>query len=506
MKNINQTKKTALTTAGYIVSEKQISLDMKMVSFDVQGTIVHVLMLNKQKVINNKNTAIILKALKEIGQEIKNNKFVIDPDKGAQLSLEAKIIEKVGEIGYSVHTGRSRNDQVMVTEMLYLKQEIIDVIKIIIPALETLYNLAKNNIKTIMPGYTHMQPAKPTSFGQWSLSYLKALNRSVSILINYFEQYNLNPLGACESYGTSWPLDREFTTKLLGFSQVWEIPQDAISSRGFVQLGYLTGLGKICLVTSKLAQDLLLFNTFEYGMIGLGDEVAQRMHPITGSSVMAQKKNPDVLELIRSTAPQVIGYANIVAKILDSLPMGYNRDSREVKEYIDLGLTKTKAMIKTLEKVLTTIKIDKKKMLDAVEGNYSLTTDLADFISHKSGVGYRLIYKIVGQVVDEAINNGKLLKEVKAKEIINKAAAFDIKLQLTDKEILKTIDPQTILEKRKHIGGSSSQSMNESLNKVKKEIKDIGYWLKNQTKVSEKAKEKVDVLVKNLINNNESNL
>ena len=181
MKNIKN-----LETAGFIVSQAQLSLDLKMVYFDVFGTIAHVLMLNKQNIINNKNTAIILKALKEIEQEIKNDKFMIDSNKGAQLTLEAKIIEKIGYVGYSVHTGRSRNDQVMVTEMLYLKKEITEVIKIIVPTLETLYNLAKNNIKTIMPGYTHMQPAKPTTFGQWSLSYLKALNRSISILMSYF--------------------------------------------------------------------------------------------------------------------------------------------------------------------------------------------------------------------------------------------------------------------------------------------------------------------------------
>lgn len=144
-----------------------------------------------------------------------------------------------------------------------------------------------------------------------------------------------------------------------------------------------------------------------------------------------------------------------------------------------------------------------KKMLSHVENNYSLTTDLADYISQKSGVGYRLIYKIIGQVIDEAINKGKLLKDIKAKEIIDKASTFDIKLQLFDKEILKAIDPQTILEKRKHIGGSSNQTMNKSLNKVKKEITNIDYWLKNQIKISEKAKEKIEILISNLINNNE---
>jgi argininosuccinate lyase len=491
--------KKCLETADFIVSQAQLSLDLKMVSFDIQGTTAHVLMLNKQKIIDDKKTVIIVKALKEIAQEVDQGKFAIDPKKGSQLTLEAKIIEKVGEIGYSVHTGRSRNDQVMVTEMLYLKQEIIDVIKIIIPTLETLYNLAKNNIKTIMPGYTHMQPAKPTTFGQWVLAYLNGFLKSIKTVEHYFDLYDINPLGACESYGTSWPLDREYTTKLLGFSQVWEIPQDAISSRGFVQLGYITGMAEICLVASKLAQDLILFDSFEYGMIGLGDEVAQRMHPITGSSVMAQKKNPDVLELIRSTSPQVTGYANIVANILGSLPMGYNRDSREVKEYIDLGLTKTKAMIKTLEKVLKTIKIDKKKMLDAVEGNYSLTTDLADFISQKSGVGYRLIYKIIGQVVDEAINKGQLLKQISADEIISKALINNVKLELTDEEIKKAIDPQLVIEKRNHTGGSSTESMKKSLKNAQIAIKNVSQTINKKLSVITKAKEKTNLIVNNLI-------
>ena len=239
-------------------------------------------------------------------------------------------------------------------------------------------------------------------------------------------------------------------------------------------------------------------------MIGLGDEVAQRLHPITGSSVMAQKKNPDVLELIRSTASQVTGYANIVANILDSLPMGYNRDSREVKEYIDLGLTKTKAMIKTLEKVLATIKIDKKKMLDAVEENYSLTTDLADYISQKSGVGYRLIYKIIGQVVDEAINKGKLLKEISAEEIIGKALINDVELELTDEEIKKAIDPQLVIEKRNHIGGSSTSSMKKSLKNVQNAIKDVNRSINKKSLVFSEAKKKTDLIVNNLIEKYES--
>ena len=179
--------KKNLETAGFIVSQAQLSLDLKMVFFDVQGTTAHVLMLNKQKITDDKKNTLIVKALKEISQEVDQGKFIIDPNKGAQLTLEAKIIEKIGDVAYSVHTGRSRNDQIMVTEMLYLKNEVINLIKSFIPILKELFKLAKNNVKTVIPGYTHMQPAKPTTFGQWSLAYLNGFLKSMKTVEHYFD-------------------------------------------------------------------------------------------------------------------------------------------------------------------------------------------------------------------------------------------------------------------------------------------------------------------------------
>ena len=178
----------------------------------------------------------------------------------------------------------------MVTEQLYLRDAVLGLLENMQPILTGLLALAKAHAGTVMPGYTHMQPAKATSFGQWALAYLNGFTRAIKTITDQYETYNLCPLGACESYGTSWPVDRTYTADLLGFPNVWEIPQDVISSRGFVQLGILTGMRDVCLVAGKLTQDLLLFTTHEYGMIGLGDDVAQRMHPITGSSVMAQRK------------------------------------------------------------------------------------------------------------------------------------------------------------------------------------------------------------------------
>ncbi|MBI5620766.1 argininosuccinate lyase [Candidatus Gottesmanbacteria bacterium] len=492
-------KKSNLVTAGFIVSEKQLALDHQMVSYDIWGTLAHVLMLYKEKILKKEFIKPILLALTDIQKEVDTDQFTIDPKKGAQLSLEAKIVEKAGDAGYSVHTGRSRNDQVMVTEQLYLRDAILNLLENMQPILETLYSLAQKHVSTVMPGYTHMQPAKVTSFGQWALAYLNGFLRAIKTITDTFETYNLCPLGACESYGTSWPLNRVYTADLLGFPKVWEIPQDVISSRGFVHLGYLTGMRDICLVASKLAQDLLLFTTFEYGMMHLGDDVAQRMHPITGSSVMAQKKNPDALELVRATAPQLIGFTSIVGNILSGLPMGYNRDSREVKEYIDLGLSKTLTMVGTLTSVLASLTVNQKRMTELVTANYSMTTDVADAISQSTSVGYRLIYNVVGQVVDEAIQRGKLLSDISAQDFIKKASTLGITVHVTDAQLTEAMDPQKALEKRTHIGGSSKKTMAIALTRGQTLIGDVHKWVSTQKQIVSNAKSKTWGIAKKII-------
>ncbi|MEK7544470.1 MAG: argininosuccinate lyase [Patescibacteria group bacterium] len=492
-------KKPTLKTAEFIVSEKQLSLDLQMVPYDIWGTTAHVLMLYKQDIIKKEYVKLILTALADINNEVLEKMFAIDPAKGAQLSLEAAIVQKAGEAGYSVHTGRSRNDQVMATEQLYLRDRVIGLLEKMQPLLAALISLAKDHTGTVMPGYTHMQPAKATSFGQWALAYLNGFTRAIKTITDQYEAYNLCPLGACESYGTSWPLDRVYTADLLGFPTIWEIPQDVISSRGFVQLGILTGMRDICLVASKLAQDLLLFTSYEYGMIGLGDEVAQRMHPITGSSVMAQKKNPDALELVRATAPQLIGFTSIVSNILSGLPMGYNRDSREVKEYIDLGLSKTLSMVGTLASVIASLTVNKKRMMELVTANYSMTTDVADAISQKSGVGYRLVYKVVGQIVDEAIEHKQLLSDISAQDIIKKASALGVDLDVTNAQLKEAMDPQKALGKRMHIGGSAKETMAISLARGQTLTNDVNKWVSTQKQMTSKAKSKTETIAQRII-------
>ncbi len=496
----NKEQNQILETGGFIVPQKQLELDLKMVPFDVWASMAHVLMLHKQKIIDAEKTKKILAALFSIEKEVHNGNFFVDPGKGAQLTLEAKIIELADDAGQSVHTGRSRNDQVIVTELLFLREKVLSFLPQLMEVVEALLLLAKKNQQMVMPGYTHMQPAKPTTVGQWVLAYANAFSRAAQTIMHYYDMYNMNPLGACESYGTSWFLDREYTAKLLGFKQVWEVPQDAIGSRGFPQLGYLSGLSEVCLVASKISQDLILFNMFEFGIIELGQEVAMRMHPITGSSVMAQKKNPDVLELIRATAPQVSGYVGIVSNILDSLFMGYNRDVREVKEYVVMGFYKTTTALNTLENVIHTVEFNKERMNQLVIKNYSLTTELADYISQKTGIGYRLIYKIIGTVVDEAIQNKKTLLEITAKEIINKAEVFGIDLVLTQKEILEAIDPKIAIEKKKHIGGTSQKTMSIAIKNTRTKTMMIDKWIKKNQAYTHNANLNTHILAKKITN------
>jgi argininosuccinate lyase len=311
----------------------------------------------------------------------------------------------------------------------------------------------------VMPGYTHMQPAKPTTFGQWALAYADAFLRSLHVLRGIWEEYDACPLGAVESYGTSWPVDRSLTARLLGFGRVWEVPQDVIGSRGLPQLAYLDACKGLALTVSKVAADLLLFTTWEYNYIHLGEAVAQRLHPITGSSVMAQKRNPDALELLRATGHEVVGLSATAAHVLAGLPMGYNRDTREIKEWSALGFDKTLPALSTLRVTLSTLGVNRERMLEAVKANYSSTTDLADAVAQHTGVGYRQIYAIIGRLVDALMEEGKPLHTLTAGQIVDAARDAGLEISLSDDDVLRGLDPEAAVARRTHTGGAAPVEM-----------------------------------------------
>jgi argininosuccinate lyase len=452
--------KVTLESAAFIVSPTQVALDTAMLEYDIWGTRAHVLMLHSTGIVPPGAAAAICAALDGVEGAVRAGSFRIDPGRGAQLSLEQAVISAAGpEAGSRMHTARSRNDQVMVTEMLYLRERALALEADACRVVEALLALAAEHVGTVMPGYTHMQPAKPTTLGQWALAHADAMLRALDDLRYTWEQYDACPLGAVESYGTSWPIDRPTVARLLGFSRVWEVPQDAIGSRGLPQLAYLDVCKRLALSTSKIAADLLLFTTWEYNYVHLGEAVAQRLHPITGSSVMAQKRNPDALELLRATGQEVIGLAGLAAHLLAGLPMGYNRDTREIKEWSALGFEKTRAALTTLRMTLSTLTVNRERMLKAVEANYSSTTDLADMVAQRSGVGYRQIYKVIGGLVDSLIEQERPLSDLTAADIVRAATEAGLSIEVTDEQVRGALDPALAVAARKHVGGAAPDEM-----------------------------------------------
>jgi argininosuccinate lyase len=364
----------------------------------------------------------------------------------------------------------------MTTEMLHLRDRALSLHAEITSLINTLLALSEEHISTIMPGYTHMQPAKPTTFGQWALAYADALFRNLSSLQYTWEEYDACPLGAVESYGTSWPIDRSLTANLLGFARVWEIPQDAIASRGMPQLAYLDACKNIGMTLSKLNADLLLFTTWEYNYLRLGEAVAQRLHPITGSSVMPQKRNPDALELLRASTQEIVSIAGAASNLLAGLPMGYNRDTRQMKEWSALGFGKTQEALHMLNTILSTLWVDRDRMLRAVKANYSSSTDLADAVAQASGVGYRQVYAIVGKLVDTMIQEDRPLHTITAQAINDAAHQADIDLNITDEQIQSALDPHQAVAARKHTGGSESGEMERLLQSRKQRLTQHVLW------------------------------
>lgn len=485
-----------MNTQNFIVSKIQIELDIKLIPYDLWATQVHVLMLFKQGILSE----VIAKKILTVLVSLSKCKFTINPNIGLHLTIEEKMIEKIGDDGFFMHTARSRNDEVATAENLYLRERLLNLLEKLVSFQHDLLIFTEKNRDRVMPGYTHMQPAKPTTFGQWSVSYFDMFSKYIDIVPFLWNKYDYCPLGSVESYGTSWDIDRNFTSKFLGFSRVGEIPIEAISCRGFLQMDFLWLLKNLMIIFSKLAQDLLLFSTFEYGFIYLSSSIAVQMDPVTGSSIMPQKKNPDCLELVRATSSQVIGFESIVSNLLSNLPSGYNRDGREVKEYIELGFEKTEAVIEIMSEVITGLKVDYKRAREQVIANYSLSTDLADFLAQKYKLPYRKVYKIVGTLVRDLKSKGAPLSKITKEELIAAAKDCGIKLLVKDTDLIEALDPNVAVSKRKHIGGSAGKIMVKIVEKRKKLLIKPKTWIKNKWKkidlAKRKTKEEIKIIIK----------
>jgi argininosuccinate lyase len=447
-------------TDAWIASAEAESFDRILAEFDAVATQAHVLMLTQQGIIDADDAAQALGALLEIEDICVAGEFRYEPGYGAQLTLEKMIVDRVGDhIGYQVHTGRSRNDQVLTAQKLAVRNRLLPVLGQLATLVAAFVERAAEDRDVVMPGYTHMQPARPTTVGQWCAAYADMFARDFRRLRDAYVRHNTNPLGAAESHGTTWPLDRAYTAELLGFEGIDEIPLDAISSRGESDADFLTGLSFVALHLSKLAEDLLLFNTWEYGYAVLGTGQAARMGRLTGSSIMPQKRNPDVLELLRGQASEIYSYVLHALDVLKALPSGYNRDSRDTKAPILRGLASISGSLTQALLVIQGVEFNAEAMEESVRSNHCMATDLAEYLAQQHAIPFREMHGIVGRATKAAIEQGRLVQQLTPEELAAQARSIGIEMPVTAEQIAAGTDPHAALARRDNIGGATAGRM-----------------------------------------------
>ncbi|MFQ5762250.1 MAG: argininosuccinate lyase, partial [Candidatus Bathyarchaeia archaeon] len=377
------------------LAAEDLEYDKHLVQEDILGSKAHVVMLWKQGIISKDEAAKLLKTLEAAGKLHSSGHFPLEKKlEDVHMNIEDFITRKVGaEVGGKIHTGRSRNDQVALDGRLYIRNAIIAIIDHLKELVDVVLRMATEHADSVMPGYTHLQHAQPITVGHWASAYGAMLLRDIDRLTATFEAVNICPLGAVASAGTSWPIDRTLTAQLLGFRGVQLNALDAVSSRGEDVAEYLSALSLLMMHLSRVAQDIVLWSSREFGMVEVDEAFA------TGSSIMPQKKNPDVAELIRAKAASVHSEFLTTVSILRALPTGYFKDSQETKHSMIRATETAKAALKVTAGMLSTLKLNVQRMQQLASANYSTATDLADFIAQKAGIPFRQAHRIVGLAV-----------------------------------------------------------------------------------------------------------
>lgn len=461
-----------------LVEEFTASLpyDLRLYKEDIEGSLAHVSMLAKCEIISQEEAAQIKEGLGEIFREIKSGKFEFDlSDEDIHTSIERALIDKIGPVGGKLHTARSRNDQVTLDMRMHLKEEIAVICQLLIRLQKTLLKLAKDNLSAIMPGYTHLQKAQPVLFSHHLMAYFFMLGRDFEFLKHCFAQTDVMPLGSAALAGTSFAIDRQFVADELGFSKVSPNSMDAVSDRDFV-MQFLSAASLVMVHLSRLCEELIIWSTAEFDFIELDDAFT------TGSSIMPQKKNPDVAELIRAKAGRVFGNLMGLLAVLKSLPLAYNKDLQEDKEALFDSVDTLKASLKSLDGMLATMKINAEQMKKGVEGTFITATDLADYLACR-GMSFRESHEVVGKVVKYCLDGGLVLTDLSLKQLQKFSRLFD-------EGALKVIQASHAVEQRKSSGGTSSEKVKEQLYQGKDVLVTELNWLKSLAVFSKAGLEK----------------
>lgn len=407
-------KDTAPVAAAFLNS---LSFDARLYRQDIRGSIVHARMLGRQGIISPEEAEVLVRGLEEVRQELEQGMLSFDlAAEDVHSFVEARLVERLGEVGKKLHTARSRNDQVATTLRLYLKEEIQELGELVLRLIEVLIKRAWESKEAIMPGYTHLQRAQPVTLAHHLIAYCEMLRRDYARFRDCYKRVDVCPLGAGALAGATFPIDREFVARELGFREVAASSMDAVGDRDFVA-EFIFAVSLLMMHLSRFAEELILWSSSEFGFVEIDDSCA------TGSSIMPQKKNPDVAELVRGKTGRIYGHLVAILTVLKGLPLAYNKDLQEDKEALFDTIDTVKSCVGVFVPLLETLIVNEARMLAAACESFTNATDLADYLV-RQGVSFREAHTIVGKVVLHCLALGKRLEELSLDEYRSFSSSF----------------------------------------------------------------------------------
>ncbi|MBQ1271749.1 MAG: argininosuccinate lyase [Clostridia bacterium] len=430
-----------------------ITFDKRFFKEDITGSIAHATMLGAQGIIAKEEADKIIEALKDIMVDMEAGKipFLIS-DEDIHMCVEAELTRRIGDTGKRLHTARSRNDQVALDFRMYMKKEVLEIRAMILSLIEVLVNMAEKNTDTIMPAYTHLQRAQPSTFAHYMMAYANMLKRDVLRLEDAYERMDENPLGCGALCGTTHPIDRRMTADLLGFARVCENSLDGVSDRDYV-IEVLSALSTLMMHLSRFSEEIILWCSWEFKFIELDDAYS------TGSSIMPQKKNPDIAELVRGKTGRVYGSLMGFLTIMKGLALAYNKDMQEDKEQVFDAIDTVKACLPVFTAMIDTMTVKPDNMYKAASRGFINATDCADYMV-KKGLPFREAYTVVGRLVNHCIFIDKTLEQLTLEEFKGFSDIFE-------EDVFEAIDLKTCVAMRLSQGGPSKPSVDAQIASIK---------------------------------------
>ena len=434
-----------------------ISFDHQLAKFDLMGSLAHVQMLGQTGILSLEEAEQIQDGLQALLRDLEAGELHFDiANEDIHMNMEVLLTEKIGPLAGKLHTARSRNDQVATDMHLYLKEQLGHVLDKLANLNSVLLDLAEKHVETIMPGYTHLQHAQPISFAHHLMAYYNMFQRDSERFAFNLKHTDLSPLGAAALAGTTFPINRQLSSDLLGFQQPYTNSLDAVSDRDFI-LEFLSNASILMMHMSRFCEEIINWCSFEYQYISLSDSFS------TGSSIMPQKKNPDMAELIRGKTGRVYGNLLGLLTVMKSLPLAYNKDLQEDKEGMFDTVETILNSLDVLAGMLSSMQVNKAKMQQSTENDFSNATELADYLAEK-GLPFREAHEIVGKLVLDSIKHGKNIQDWDLEEL-------QVYHPLIEEDIYIYLRPETAVQRRNSLGGTGFEQVKYQIEQAKKELK-----------------------------------